>query len=167
MLSKWHNTFYFKTQICRLTALTLEHIFCSVNQQFEMLPRERVMKPNSFACRHTMRGHVTIYNDEQPSRAARVTQRRAATVSLITAERIAVLFTGCECEILGLRLMTSQQLNWIYALVFPVMNWEEKLNSLTSYPAQCGACMQLYRAPPEELLQDDIMEKYTPLSCGL
>ncbi len=50
---------------------------------------------------------------------------------------------------------------------FPVMNWEERLNSLTSYPAQCGACMQLYRAPPEELLQDDIMEKYTPLSCRL
>ncbi len=58
------------------------------------------------------------WDSEQPSRAARVTQRRAATVSLITAERIAVLFTGCECEILGLRLMTSQQLNWIYALVF-------------------------------------------------
>lgn len=109
-----------------LTSLTFEHILCSVNQQFEMLSAttewwNQIHLLVDTQCEVTWPSTTLAPADrERSSRAserALITQRRAATVSL-TEEQIAVLFTGCECELLGPRLMIRQQLNWIDASLF-------------------------------------------------
>jgi len=80
------------------------------------------MKRNSLACEHNaMRHHVTR-KSAQPAHClrpqcsrpdtslipgARGTHWRAATVSFFPEERIVVLFTGCECKLLGPRLIMS------------------------------------------------------------
>lgn len=65
--------------------------------------------------------------------------------------------------------MIRQQLDWIYALVFSgdELRRKAELFDQLPCPVRCMYAAVSSSARRTSLLQDDIMEKYTPLSCRL